>query len=281
MLLGASLFAASGWIFSLRALEGLPPFFFIGTRFLVAGVLIGVLGGLRSVRLADLRASLPGAVALGLSMMAWITGLRHTSNPGVAAFISGCGNFIMPVFGLILYRWPVGRRVWQCLGIALVGLALLFLNGSARVEISNLWFVLASALWGLGMVISRRGVGTIGLVALTALQIGLSGLLMLACSAAVETWPTELPDGRVLLAFLGAVLVATCGRFLLQFKGQHMIPVGRAAIFLTLEPVWTLVASMTLLGTPLTGLQLAGCLVIFSAMLFALLPARPAAEGTS
>lgn len=275
MLLGASLFAASGWIFSLQALEGLPPFFFIGTRFILAGLLIGLFGGLRSVRLADVRASLPGAVALGLSMMAWITGLQHASNPGVAAFISSCGNLVMPVFGLALYRWPVGRRVWQCLGIALAGLALLFLNGSARVEISNLWFVLASTLWGLGMVISRRGVGRIGLVALTALQVGLSGVLMLACSALVETWPTALPSGGVIAAFLGAVLLATCSRFLLQFKGQHMMPVGRAAIFLTLEPVWTLLASMTLLGTHLTAIQFVGCGVIFCAMLFALVPVRP------
>ncbi len=279
MLLVSSVLAASGWIFSLQALSGLPPFFFIGTRFVIAGLLIGVVSRLHGVRLSDLWVSLPGAVALGLSMMAWITGLQHTSNPGVAAFISGCGNLLMPVFGLMLYRWPVGRRIWQALGIALVGLGLLFLTGSARMEIGNLWFVVASALWGIGMVISRQGVERVGLMTLTALQLVLSGALILAASLAVETWPRALPTLPVVEAFVGAVLLATCGRFLLQLKGQHLLSPGRAAIFLTLEPVWTLVASMTLLGTTITPIQLAGCAVILSAMVFVLLPDRHTPAG--
>ena len=279
MLLVSTVLAASGWIFSLQALNGLPPFFFIGTRFIIAGLLIGVVSRLHGVRLSDLRVALPGAVALGLSMMAWITGLQHTSNPGVAAFISGCGNLLMPVFGLMLYRWPVGRRIWQALGIALVGLALLFLNGSARMEIGNLWFMAASALWGIGMVISRQGVERVGLMTLTALQLVLSGALILAASGAVETWPRALPTLPVAEAFVGAVLLATCGRFLLQLKGQHMLSPGRAAVFLTLEPVWTLIASMTLLGTTITPIQLAGCAVILSAMAFVILPARHTPAG--
>ena len=279
MLLVSSVLAASGWIFSLQALSGLPPFFFIGTRFVIAGLLIGLVSRLHGVRLSDLWVSLPGAVALGLSMMAWITGLQHTSNPGVAAFISGCGNLMMPIFGLLLYRWPVGRRMWQALAIALVGLGLLFLNGSARMEIGNLWFVVASSLWGLGMVISRQGLERVGVMTLTALQLVLSGALILAASAAVETWPRTLPALPVIEAFVGAVLLATCGRFLLQLKGQHMLSPGRAAVFLTLEPVWTLVASMTLLGTTITPIQLAGCAVLLSVMVFVLLPSRQTPAG--
>ena len=40
ILVGATLVAAAGWIFSKESLAGLPPLLFVGVRFLLAGVVL-------------------------------------------------------------------------------------------------------------------------------------------------------------------------------------------------------------------------------------------------
>lgn len=46
----AALLAGGGWLFSIHALKELPPLLFIGSRFLIAGLLIGLVEGQTSFR---------------------------------------------------------------------------------------------------------------------------------------------------------------------------------------------------------------------------------------
>ncbi len=268
LLIAASLLAGAGWIFSVHSIAGLPPLFFVGTRFLLAGVLIGAFGGFRSCRMADVRAIFPAAVALALSMMTWITGLRLSSNPGVASFITACGNLVVPMIGLILYRWPMGRRIWLSLAVALAGLGFLFLEGGARFDMTNLWFVVASCCWAMGIVLARNGSERASVITVSTLQLTLSGIVILVASASLETWPTTLPALPILGWFLASVLLSTCLRFLFQLQALQMTSTGRASVLMCLEPVWALIMSMAWLGTSLSISQAIGCAVIFSAILF-------------
>ncbi|RAS13947.1 hypothetical protein [Ensifer adhaerens] len=74
-------------------------------------------------------------------MMAWIFGLKQTTNPGVAAFITSTGNLLVPVFGLLFFGWPVGRALWISIAVALAGMGLLFLGPA----LASKW--LTSILW--------------------------------------------------------------------------------------------------------------------------------------
>ncbi|MBW0368972.1 DMT family transporter [Ensifer adhaerens] len=135
--------AGAGWLFSIHALAEFPPLLFLGSRFVIAGLLIGLLA--RFASFAELgravRLLLPAALALAVAMMAWIFGLKQTTNPGVAAFITSTGNLLVPVFGLLFFGWPVGRALWISISVALAGMGLLFLGPGARVE------VVSALLW--------------------------------------------------------------------------------------------------------------------------------------
>jgi hypothetical protein len=82
----------------------------LGGRFVIAGPLIGLLA--RFASFAELgravRLLLPAALAFAVSMMAWIFGLKQTTNPCVAAFITSTGYLLVPVFGL-LFAVQIGR----------------------------------------------------------------------------------------------------------------------------------------------------------------------------
>ncbi|MCW0001371.1 EamA family transporter [Pararhizobium sp. YC-54] len=95
----AALLAGSGWLFSMKALAAFPPLFFMGSRFVIAGVLIAFFADLGDVR-RTLKRCWPlvvSSVAMALSMIAWILALKHTTHAGVAAFISATGNLMVPL----------------------------------------------------------------------------------------------------------------------------------------------------------------------------------------
>lgn len=87
LLLVATLLAAAGWVFSKESLAGLPPLQFVGTRFLLAGV---VLVAFSWTQLRELdrdafgRAALVG-IFFAAAMALWIMGLQHASHVGEGA----------------------------------------------------------------------------------------------------------------------------------------------------------------------------------------------------
>jgi hypothetical protein len=102
----AALLAGMGWVFSVNKIREMPPLFFIGSRFLLAGSIVGLIAFQRARRLRffDVAHLTTGALFLGFAMIGWIIGLGHTSNPGVAAFISATGNLLVPVLGKLMFR---------------------------------------------------------------------------------------------------------------------------------------------------------------------------------
>ncbi|MBD9597153.1 DMT family transporter [Ensifer sp. ENS05] len=78
--------------------------------------------------------------------------------------------------------------------------------------------------------------------------------------------------------FLACILISTCLRFVLQFRGQQMISAARASMIMCCEPVWVLIFALAFLGTPLSLSQVLGYVVIFLAMICQVaLPSRSAA----
>lgn len=264
----AAFVAGAGWLFSIHALAELPPLLFLGSRFIIAGLLIGLLAKFPSV--ADIgravRLLFPGAFAFAVAMMAWIFGLKHTTNPGVAAFISSTGNLLVPVFGLLFFGWPVGKRLWISITIALAGMALLFLGPDARVEAAHVYFVVSALLWAASIALVKRNSAKVGAVAAAAVQLVVSGVVILAVSSLAERMPTAIPPVEIWGWYLASILISTCLRFVLQFRGQQMISAARASVIMCCEPVWVLLFSLAFLGAPLGLSQMLGCAVILCAM---------------
>ncbi len=236
----AAFVAGAGWLFSIHALAELPPLLFLGSRFIFAGLLIGLLAKFPSV--ADIgravRLLFPGAFAFAVAMMAWIFGLKHTTNPGVAAFISSTGNLLVPVFGLLFFGWPVGKRLWISITIALAGMALLFLGPDARVEAAHVYFVVSALLWAASIALVKRNSAKVGAVAAAAVQLVVSGVVILAVSSLAERMPTAIPPVEIWGWYLASILISTCLRFVAADDlggagvGHHLLRTGLGAAFL-------------------------------------------------
>ena len=158
LLLLVTVLAASGWIFSKEALAGMPPLLFIGTRFLLAGVIL--LGfawpTLRHLPARRIRRGLLVGVLFSAAIAFWVLGLHHSQHLGESAFINSLGILLVPVVARLLFGDRPPRSTWAALPVALLGFALLSLNAGFNVEASQLLMVCAALCFALLINVNAR-----------------------------------------------------------------------------------------------------------------------------
>lgn len=268
LLIGVTLLAAAGWMFSRQSLQGMPPLWFLCIRFLLAGVILVVVGGsrLRELSPAQWRRAVALGLLFGVGMMIWILGLQHSRQVGEAAFIASMNIVLVPLYARFLFRDRLLPSTWLAIPVAVGGLALLSLDRGVQLETGQLLILTSACVFALHFnLIARRG-DSIDAIALTAVQLCLTGLASGVAAMGVETFPTRVSPATWGWIVAAAVL-ASSARFLLQNYTQARVEASHGAVIMVLEPVWTTLLACTFLGESMTRLQMAGCTLIFSAML--------------
>ena len=268
ILVSVTIIAAFGWIFSKEALAELPPIFFLGVRFVIAGIVLFFVGArfFKGIRWQDLKgATMVGAV-MSIAMMFWIVGLDQVSNIGVGAFINSLGVILVPVFARFMFKERPARSIWVALPIAVIGLGCLALGNGVSFEWAQGFFLVSAITFAFQFNLLTRMSTKLHVLVLTAIQLFTAGVVMLMVSPTIEEVPhsVSLP---IVGWFLASTLIATSLRFLLQTYGQSLTPASHAAVIMNLEPVWTALLAAIWFSETMTSLQLIGCALIFSAML--------------
>lgn len=268
LLLLVTVLAASGWIFSKEALAGMPPLLFIGTRFLLAGlILLGFAWPtLTRMPLRRVRRGLLVGVLFSAAIAFWVLGLNYSDHLGESAFINSLGILLVPVVARMLFGDRPPRSTWVALPVALLGFALLSLNAGFNVEASQLLMVCAALCFALLINVNARVVRNVPALPLTTLQLISVGVVLTGLSLVVEHQPLALSPS-ILGWFMTSVLLASSLRFFLQIKAQSMTTPSHAAVILMLEAVWTALFAAWWFGETMTALQLLGCSLIFMALL--------------
>lgn len=268
MLIGVTWLAAAGWMFSKFSLQGMPPLYFLGIRFTLAGLVLAVFGlaQLRQLRLTQWRHAAGMGLLFTVALMIWITGLHHSKHVGEGAFITSMGVVIVPVFARFVFKEHLPLSTWVAIPVAMAGLALLSLNRGIRLETGQILFLVSATLFALHFNLVARVVATVPATALTAIQLTLVGILSWSTALVVEDYPATV-EPAIWGWILAAALLASSGRFLLQTYAQGRVSASHAAIIMILEPLWASLMAGLWLGESMTLLQLAGCSLIFMALL--------------
>lgn len=268
ILVFVTILAGFGWIFSKEALTGLPPLFFMGTRFLVACFILVLVGRKHffGMRWRDMRPAVLVGVVMGFAMMFWVEGLDKTANLGVGAFIASLGVVLVPVVAKFLFKEQPPKSIWIALPVAVIGLAFLALDGGLKFEMGQLFFLATALMSAFQFNLLSRQSTRMHVLVLTAIQLGVAGILLLTVSLLTETVPHVVPM-EVAGWFLASTLIATSLRFLLQTYGQSLTPVSHAAVIMNLEPVWTALFASVWFSQHMSTGQIFGCFLIFVAMI--------------
>ena len=143
--------------------EEVPPLTGMGSRFVLAGLLLGGLLALRRVDLRVSRAELAGAALLGLLLPLLGNGLVAVGESegvpsGVAALLVAAVSLFVTIYRILSGDWP---SPWSMLGVVLgfLGLAWLVLGGREQADVPLVGAAIvlaASAFWGLGSWVQPR-----------------------------------------------------------------------------------------------------------------------------
>jgi drug/metabolite transporter (DMT)-like permease len=260
-----------------NAVSRMPVMDFLGVRFAIAAL---VMLGLNPTCLRKItrRTMLHGVllgVALGLGYITQTFGLLSAS-AAVSGFITGMFVPLTPVMAWVILRHRTNRITWLAVVLATVGLALLGLHG---------WSIGIGELLTLGCAIFFA-IHIVGLgewsvrhetYGLTLIQI--STVAVISLIAAAPGGIALPPDGGVWTAVGLTAVLATAIAFLIQTWAQSLVSPTRAAVVMTMEPVFAGIFAVVIGGNHLTLQVIGGAICVLAAMFMVQLKSLPSSEG--
>jgi drug/metabolite transporter (DMT)-like permease len=258
-------------------LARVPVVDFLALRFAIATVALVVVAPKAVARLSP-RARWHGAalgLVYGVAQILQTTGLGHTT-ASISGFVTGMYVVCTPLLAALLLRQRVALLTWLAVAMATAGLGVLSLRGFGVGYGEALTF--AAAL--------LYAVHILGLGAWSTPQdaLGLSVLQMTVIT--VVCVGAALPGGVVLphrgadwAALVYMALVAGAAALLAQTWAQAHLPPTRAAIVMTMEPVFAALFAVLFGGEGLTWRMLVGGGLVVTAMYVVELAPRRPVEG--
>jgi drug/metabolite transporter (DMT)-like permease len=258
-------------------LTRIPTLDFLAIRFTIASVTMLVLAPRALGRLS--RESRRHAVVLGclygVAQILQTAGLGQTPAT-VSGFITGMYVVATPVFAAVLLHSRIGKLTWGAVLLAIVGLGVLTLGGLS-VGYGEALILVAAMIYALHIV---------GLGAWSdpqeALGMSIVQLIVIAviCTLATAPQGIVLPDrAGDWVSIVYMAVVAGAGAMIGQTWAQAHLPPTRAAIIMTMEPVFAAFFAVLFGGESLTDRMLVGGLLVLSAMLLAELAPRRRVEA--
>ena len=246
--------------------QGVDPLFLVVVRaYLATFTLFAVLGAIAPGRLRiDARmfraAAIVGVGGLLTNNFLYFEAI-HLTSVATALLLQYQAPVLVALYGLLIHRQRVTRRLWLSLALSVLGCALVVRVYDPAVLRLNLLGVLA----GLGTALafafyiltSRAALRSMGPLTLVAY-----GYL-----AASLVWLPIVPPWRIVAqgydlgtwgAFLAIATVGTVVPFSLFISGLRYLPPTQASIVSMLEPVVATTTAYLILGETLLPLQVLG-----------------------
>lgn len=208
-------------------------------------------------------------IALCLASNMQQIGIQYTT-VGKAGFITALYIIIVPIMGIFLKK-KCGIQIWISVVIALAGFYLLSVMDGFRLEAADAYLLCSAVLFSIHiLVIDYFSPRTDG-VKMSCIQFFVCGILSGVIMLFTETPTLE----KIFAAWLPILYagVLSCGvAYTLQIVGQKDFNPTIASLILSLESVFSVLAGWIILNQALTGREMLGCVLIFSAIILAQIP---------
>ena len=229
----------------------------------------------RAAAESDRKTLLAEGVSCGIVLCAATSmqqfGMQYTS-VGKAGFITALYIVIVPVLGL-LFGKRCGLKIWLGVCIALVGFYLLCMTGGFALERGDLYLLCCSLLFSFHILVIDHFSPLVDGVKMSCIQFLVSGVLSGAAMLLFET-----PSIAGIVAGAGPILYAgvlSSGvAYTLQIIGQKNYNPTVATLLLSLESVFSVLTGWLVLHQKLSSREIAGCVLIFAAVILAQLPEK-------
>ena len=215
--------------------------------------------------------------ALFFASAAQQIGIAYTST-AKAGFITALYVILVPVISIFLGRPPAGR-IWICVGIGLAGLyCLCMTEGLDAINRGDVLMILCALIFSIQILL----VGHFNSM-MDGIRLSLMEMLTEAVLSTIFLLIFERPTKEAVLAALPALLYAgvmSSGvAYTLQIVGQKGLDPTIASLVMCLESVFSAIGGFLILHQTLTVRELAGCALMFGAIVLSQLPHKEREQG--
>lgn len=219
----------------------------------------------------SLKDTVTGGVLCGLALCAASLfqqfGIIYTT-VGKAGFVTALYIIIVPFYGILLKK-RIERRAWIAAVIAIIGFYLMCMSESLSLSLGDGLVLVGSFIWGVQIMLVDRYAPKSDAVMLSSIEFAVSSLICTVFALIFErdtTW-TSVRECAVPLLYAG---VMSCGiAYTLQVVAQKKVRPTLACLIMSLESVFSALAGWMILGQSMTGIELAGCALVFAAVVIA------------
>lgn len=273
--------------------DAIGPYMFNSIRSLIgAAVLVPVILVLdklhitqrRPVTKKDKKTLLTGGIACGVALCLATNvqqlGIYLGASAGKAGFLTACYILIVPILGLFLKK-KCGWNIWVGVVLTLGGLYLLCMQGSFALELCDGLLLFCALCFAVQILFVDHFSPLVDGVRLSCIQFLVCGLFS-AVPALIFDLPhtgAEMTAWVQVFASLDAWIpilyagIMSCGvAYTLQIVGQDGLNPTVASLLMSLESVFAVLAGWLILQESMGTRELAGCGLIFAAIVLAQVP---------
>ena len=193
-------------------------------------------------------------------------GILYTTT-AKAGFITALYVVIVPILS-VFFGKSVKSRIWMCVALAVLGLYLLCMRGELSLSFGDGVVLVCAFLFACQIMTVDYFAPQVDTVRLSQTQFLVTALLSTVCMLLFEDLSTDSLI-RALPSIAYAGVMSSGVAYTLQIIGQQNLNPAIASITMSLESVFAALAGWIVLGQSMSFRELAGCVLMFAAIILA------------
>ncbi|PKL26626.1 MAG: EamA family transporter [Spirochaetae bacterium HGW-Spirochaetae-3] len=265
----------TGFVAQRLGMQNLGPFSYNAARFLVGALTLVPVLLARKVPFASVLSALGPGLAAGsvLAVAAGFqqAGLQYTS-AGKAGFITGIYVVLVPIAAMAMGK-HTPPRTWFGALCAFIGLYILSFSSIAGINRGDALVLASAFFWTAHILVLDRWASRVDPIALACVQFAVcSALCWVGAGFTEAPAVADFVAGALPIAYGGVLSIGVA--YTLQAIAQSKAHPARAAIIMSLESPFAVIAGFFFLSERMGIRELAGCALMLAGTFLAQWPAK-------
>lgn len=258
------------FLFTKIGLREIPPPLFVFSRFMLATLIMLIVFARRLTLLnrGILRRGVIVGIALGITNITFVFGIQGTSISR-AGVLNNLFVLFIPLITKLVWRDRIGRINLGGVALAALGIWLLATSGGVGFNRGDLISTICAFFIACHIITVSKVLRDDDVYLISMIQFATVAAIAGIATLVAPTQPISVsPTGLMTVVYCAIFPTVIC--FTMQNTFQRYVTPTRAGLVYTLDPVWSLLAGLFVLGEHLRPLEWLGCGLIFLAALLPL-----------
>ena len=231
---------------------------------------------------SDRKSLIIGGILCGLFLFGGLAtqqiGLM-TTGAGKTGFITALYIVEVPLLGIAAGQ-RTKKRLWFCVALAVIGLWFLTIEPGASLSLNSgeIILLIGSVFFAIQILLIDHFVQKVEPLLLTLVQFFVCAVLFPICAVILEEPSWAVFTGAAIPILYAGVLSSAVG-FTLQSIAQKDVNPTLASLIMSLEAVFAVLGAWVLIGEYMSARELAGCAIMFAAIIITQLPEKNKSNG--